>query len=519
MSHDREQHLGELLDHALGEEMGLYFQPAWHPKFKARKRRSRTWRIALTSAAVVAAGVFTLPWTLPLPQGQRAVSNTDLAAIHLPKQLTREVGQVSHGHFGVASMTPVYGTYPVANPTGHNLSVVGNFQIGRVVGNSLSLLLNNHMQIEGGMLFSQGTPVYSFTGSDVQGGSAIPAAGSATPVSGTWYGLEGSSVNTVSAAGAHVYVTHGNTWADLLHKYWMNSPAAPSAQTVDSIAGLPASPDHALLLEENPSGMSRGFITTDAGHSWTEWPLGSQSVSDLIAIGSRYWAILNGTLAWSSNGSAWHNVLNLNIKRWQVETYAIDPANPSVLSVALIPISGDGIGPVLETQNGGQSWSEIPNFPAIGAAPSTMVMTTNGDIAALINANGPVIVRYSAKTQQWSSFPVPAQNDNLGLGQLSASPNGNLLYAAPGGLIYQWVRQSQVWLVIAPPPGGDKGGLAATPLQSVGNQQIMSGYPSGLWIFYESPVDLKTAVMQAQAAQTPATSSSSSVTAGPGPTH
>lgn len=492
MSNEPEKRIGELLDQALGEELGLYFQPAWHPQHREGRRRSRAWRMALLSTAAAAAVVFALPFTVHLPVQRGAVGNTSLSAVHLPTALSSSIAAVSQGHFQVESMVPVYGTYPMARPTGHDLTLSGSFQVGSVSGDSLSLLVNNHMQLQGGMLFSHGTPVYNFSTSAIGSGDAIAVTSKAKPAKGTWWSDNGTNVGitSFSAAGAHVYVTHGNLWADQIgstQDFWRPSPTNPKAIVQDSIAGLPAHPDSALLLEEKPSGLSRGFITRDGGVTWHAWTLGTQSISDLISINNRYWAILNGTLAWSLDGNHWNNVLPLDTHRWQVETYAINPANPSIFTVSLIPISGDGVGPVLETRNGGRTWAEVPNFPATGAAPTTMAMTTDGGISALVNSNGPVVVRYSPKSQQWSVFPVPAQRDNLGLGQLAASGNGNLLYGAPGGDIYQWIKQSQKWLLIQAPHNVDPSGVAPSPLQSIGNNQVLAGYPSSWQIFWEPP--------------------------------
>ncbi len=492
VSYEPEQRVGELLDQALGEELGLYFQPAWHPQHQTGRKRSRAWRTGLLSAAAAAAVLIALPFTIHLPVQRGSVGNSSLSAVHLPTALSSSIADVSQSHFQVESMVPVYGTYPMARPTGHDLTISGSFHIGSISGDSLSLLVNNRMQLQGGMLFKNGTPVYNFSGSTIQSGAVIAASSKAQPAKGTWWSNNGTNVaiTSFSAPGQHVYVTHGNLWADQIggtQNYWRQSPGDPNATVQDSIAGLPSHPSNALLLEENPSGLSRGFITRNGGTTWHGWSLGTQSISDLIAIGNRYWAILNGTLAWSLDGNQWNNVLPLNTHRWQVETYAIDPANPNTFTVSLIPISGDGVGPVLQTHNGGRTWSEVPNFPATGAAPTTMVMTAEGGISALVNSNGPVVVQYSPKTQQWSVFPVPAQKDNLGLGQLAASANGNLLYGAPGGDIYQWIKQSQKWLLITAPQKVDPSGVAPSPLQAIGNNQVLAGYPTSWQIFWEPP--------------------------------
>lgn len=494
MSFEREKQVGQLLDQALGEHLDLYFQPAWHPQHHLSRRRAR-WKAVGLSTAAVAAVFLALPFFVQPSSGQRQVSNSTLSAIHLPKSLYRQVSRVSHGSFSVASMVPVYGTYPMASPTGHNLRVDGSFQIQGQTGSTLSIRLNNRMQVKGGMLFQNGVPVYLFSGSSFGAGSVIkaPTAHSVKPVGHAkpqWYPGGNVGIGSFSAAGSHVYVSHGNLWSDVSpgsSGVWMQSPTSPGATTQDSIAGLPVSPNDALLMEQSPSGLSQGFITKNGGSTWQSWGRGSQSVSTLIAIDNRYWAVINGTLAWSSNGSQWHNILTLNPRRWQVETYAIDPANPKVAAVSLIPISGDGIGPVLETHNGGANWSKVPNFPAMGEAPSTMVMSTQGNIAALINANGPVLVRYTAMSQQWSVLPVPvARAGTGGLGQMAASGNGNLIYGAPSGKIYQWIRSSRQWLVINPPPGLDGANVSASPLQAIGTNQILAGYPNG-WAYFWEP--------------------------------
>jgi hypothetical protein len=493
MNYDQESRVGELLDKALANDVGLYFQPAWHPKYAVQKRHWRR-RIAMMGSAAALLAVLALPLTVKLPQGHGVVDNPNLAAIRLPKALAQAIRRMSHGPFAVASMVPVYGTYPLATPTGHNLSITGTFHIGVLAGNSLSLLVNNHMGLEAGVLFNNGNPVYEFSGPQMDNGSPILTPPKAVPAQGVWGWGGDVSINTFSAAGSHVYVTHGNLWSDMVGDQpspWMPSPGTPGADTVDSIAGLPSQPNRALLVEENPLGLSRGFITTNGGATWTRWGSGTAAITNLIAIGNRFWAILNGTLVWSHNGRTWHNILSLNTNQWQVETYAVNPADPNMVAVSLIPISGDGIGPVLETTNDGRTWSEIPHFPMIGAAPTTMIMTPNGTIAALISGNGPVIVRYNPPSQQWSIFPVPVgSNDTTGVGQLAASTSGNLLYAAPGGLIYQWIGSLKEWLVIQPPPHFRASGMAAYPFEAIGDNQILAGYPSGWAIFLEPPSEV-----------------------------
>ncbi|MCY0879877.1 MAG: hypothetical protein OWU84_13180 [Firmicutes bacterium] len=493
MNYDQESRVGELLDRALADELGLYFQPAWHPKYAVRHRH-RWRRAAIAGATAAVLALMAVPLTVKVPQGHGAVSNPNLAAIRLPRPLSRSLQSVSRGPATVASMVPIYGTYPLATPTGHNLSVTGRFRIGSVVGNAFSLVVNNHMALRGGVLFNSGVPVYEFAGANMRHGTAIRSPKKATPAAGVWGWGGNVSINTFSAAGSHVYVTHGNLWSDMVSDQpspWMPSPGSTAANTVASIAGLPSQPNEALLLEESPSGLSRGFITLNGGATWSRWPLGTVSMTNLIAIGHRFWAILNGSLVWSRNGFQWHNILPLNTNEWQVETYAVNPANPHMVAVSLIPISGDGIGPVLETRDDGRTWSEVPHFPALGAAPTTMVMTPHGSIAALINASGPVLVQYTPDSQEWSILPVPIDKAaSSGVGQLAATANGNYLYGAPGGLIYQWIHTSGQWLVIDPPTHYRVPGLAAFPLEAIGDNQVLAGYPSGWAIFLEPPSEV-----------------------------
>ena len=496
MSFDWEGKVGEKLDQALKENLNLYFQPAWHPRLRRARQRARSWRIGLGTTAA-AAIILSLPFFVQPSQGQRQASVGSLAPVKLPKPLQGAIHAVSSGPYNVVSKVPVYETYPLSNPTGYNLRVAGQFTIAKHTGNSLSLLLNTHMQIQSGVVFKSTTPVYSFSGASGKNGTPIisPAASNAGISKTNWYTGGYGDIDTFSAAGSHVYVTRGNLWADITpggNPMWMQSPALPPADTVDSIAGLPSSPTTALLLEEAPSGLSRGFITTSGGTRWQSWGLGQQSIAMLIAIGNRFWAIHNGTLGWSADGQTWHSILPLNAQRWQVETYAIDPANQNVAVVALIPIGGDGIGPVLQTASGGETWTQVPNFPPIGEAPTTMVMSSNGNISALINADGPVVVRYIASKKQWSILPVPSEGSGTqGLGQLAARASGNLIYGAPNGVIYQWTSRTGKWLTIQPPTGLDNAGVAAFPLQAVGNNQILAGYPSG-WGFVYWPAPTRS---------------------------
>lgn len=505
MSNDIDERIGQAVDHALRDGLKLEFNHNWDLKKSLNRRRRRRQLGGFTGIAAAVAGIIIMVGSNHVQSSKRSLTDQNLAAPHLPPAVQRVLSELSARNYSVQGMSPVYASYPIAVPTGHILSLSGHFQIHGISATSLALEVNQEQQVDQGMLFNQGVPVYSFgtkqrqpishgTGISspvlfsTKQGQPIPSAKHVKSAQGRWYPGDGQSLTAFSAAGNHVYVTHGNVWADLKAgkavTYWAKSPGHSTPGQSDFIAGLPAYPNHALLLEENASGRSMGYTTANGGRSWTPWPLGMQTTSNLIAIGTQYWVIYNGTLATSSSGQNWHIVLPLNTNRWQVESYAVNPTNSRMITVALIPISGDGIGPVLRTTDGGLTWHQIPHFPAIGAAPSSMTMTPNGNIAALVNLDRPVLIRYSARNDRWAILPIPVRRDQYGVGQLSASPSGNLIYGAPGGMLYEWVQGSGQWLKIDPPQGSNPSTAPASPLQAIGDHQILASYNSGWWIYY-----------------------------------
>ncbi len=474
MSDDVDQRIGEGIDRVLGDHMGLHWDRDWHPGRVVRHRRRQRWGIAAAGLAA-ALGVLAAPVTAPVHHAHDALLPSSLAAPRIPAGVRRVLAALGDAHPLVDGMAPVYASYPVAVPTGRNYAFSGPFRWHGLSANSVSIQVNNRQTVLGGLLFAQGQPVYSFSGASPTGGTPIAPPALGTSVYGQWIQGGQTPISGFSAAGSHVYLTRGNTWADIVggaKTYWAVSPGQPAATVTDQIAGLPAQPNQAVLMEEGASGLSRGFVTQNGGRTWSPWAMGANTVSDLIAIHSRYWAIVNGTLAESSSGSRFVPVLSLNTNRWQGDTFAVNPANPQMAAVALIPISGDGIGPVLETFTGGKTWQVLPHFPPFGAAPSSMAMTASGDIAALVNLSSPVLVTYRPSAQQWQVLPVPVARSVLGVGQLAEDPQANLLYGAPGGTIYRWVAAQQQWQVIKPPSGAQLSTAPATPLQAIGTQQI-----------------------------------------------
>lgn len=483
--HLREDKIGERLDHALGEGLGLYFNTDWHPK-KAARRQKYIRHTLIGAVAASVAGFLILPQSHPIGRSHASSGQTTLAAPALSTSVKQVLRQFSDEQVQVIDMSLVYNKFPMAVPTGHALTLSGKFTLGQITGTSLVLKLDNSRRVLGGTLFSQGTPVYDFVGRDATNGQVISPHPQSTPLKGQWVSGLPTPITSFANAGSYIYVTHNNTWS-VLHgqkkAYWTASPGTTSPNVIDTISALPSNPKDVLLVEENAAGQSQGYVSTNRGESWTPWTIGQATFTNVVAMNHHYWAIINGTIQESNTGSTWTSLLPLNTARWQVEDFAINPTNPEQITVALVPTAGSGIGPVLQTQNGGQSWHQLAHFPALGAAPSSMVMSPAGGISALVNLSNPVLVRYSPTAHRWTAIAVPSNGQQVGVGQLAASPNGNLLYGAPTGQIYRWVKSDAHWQVIAPPSASGRSSSAPYPLEAIGNHQVLAGYNNGWSIF------------------------------------
>lgn len=497
MTEDFDTRIGQALDRALDQQLGLKFDTTFRPGVTVA-RRKRRWQWSMGSVAA-AAGVFVVavPVLNSIHPGNVSSANKTLAAYSVSKSVKATLARLGATKgWSVNGMSPIYATYPMAVPTGRSMSLSGHFKIGQVVGNSLALQLTNRQQVVGGTLFSGGIPVYTFTGDVPATGQSIHSQAQVKAMHGSWINGTPTPIDSFAAAGPNIYMTHGNTWTVMTGQstsYWAKAPGTSSVATTDTISALPSNPNQALLFEENPSGQSMGYVTTDRGHQWTPWSLGYKTVSNVVGMNHEYWAIINGNLMTSQNGSQWTSLMTLNPNRWQVEDYAIDPANPHTIAAALVPVSGNGIGPVLETTNNGATWAQVPHFPALGAAPASMVMSPTGAISALVNLTDPVLVRYSDSQQKWMILPVPGQNNNIGIGQLAATVKGDLLYGAPGGYLYQWTKATKTWGVITPPKGTNTNTAPATPLETIGESQVLAGYNTGWYIFVKSPAPTSSA--------------------------
>lgn len=483
MNREWDVEVGNSVDRALSETMDLYFDREWHPETTVKKqRKSRSkWAWAAVSAAAVSA--FALVPAAP-GIGRTTSPSHALSAPSLSKSVKAALAQFHATGVAVDNMTPVYATYPMAVPTGHVISLSGSFSIDGQQGTSLALEVSNQRNLLQGMLFNQGHPVYQFQGSHVTRGQKIPITSPTTSI--TTSAIQGGnrSLSSFVAAGSYVYMTHGNKWL-VSHSdhtaFWLKSPGRPT-NSLDTIAALPRSPQHALLLEQSPSGKSQGFVTTNHGLHWQAWGLGSQWITNLVAMNHRYWSVLNGTLQASTNGTQWQQLLHINTKRWQVEDFAVNPLNSQEIVTALTPVNGNGQGPLLETVNGGKSWKELPHLPALGSAPSNLIMEPNGNIAALINLSRPILVRFSSHRNAWAVTPIPHTHENVsGLGQLAADPQGDLVYASPSGTVFRWRHANSQWQKLQIPHHIQTG--APSLLLAIRNHQIMAGYGKGWYVF------------------------------------
>ncbi|MCL4496049.1 MAG: hypothetical protein M1294_14695 [Firmicutes bacterium] len=496
--------IGEQLDHALGQGLGLYFDSTnWHPK-KVVRRQNYVRRAAIGAVAASVAGFLILPNIHPISHTQLSSGARTLAAPALSASIKQVLQQFSDERVQVINMSPVYNQYPMAIPTGHALTLSGKFALGQITGTSLVLKLDNRRRVLGGTLFAQGTPVYDFVGKNATNGQVISPHPTSVALKGTWHPGLPTPITSFADAGSYIYLTHNNTWT-VLHgqkkAYWAASPGPASAthRVIDTISALPSNPQDVLLVEENASGESTGYVSTNRGRSWKPWGMGAVAFNNVVAMNHQYWAIINGTLQESSNGVNWHSLLSIHTQRWQVEDFAVNPTNPRQITVALVPISGNGIGPILETVNGGQSWQQLPHFPALGAAPSSMVMSPSGGISALVNLSNPVLVRYSPTARRWTAIAAPSNGQQVGVGQLASSPNGDLLYGSPTGTIYRWVKADSSWQAINTPANMGAGTSAPYPLQAIGNHQILAGYSNGWSIFVIPPNQGSKSPSQAQA--------------------
>lgn len=489
-----EGRVGPALDRAF-DRMGVTWDPEWRPTMAKPNR----WRVvafaavAGLAAAVTALFVSTGPPRLERHQVAVEVPLTTSAA--LPEAVARLV----HGWHGRGvepdGLVPAYGAYPLLRPTGDQMTLTGTFRVDGVVGTRVALLLSRgEDRVLMGVLFKHGSPVLTYQAGGPGGAarlSVVTPAPSPTALSGQWDKAGSAQLASFTASGPLVYATHGADFTVLTGlgmAYWNPPPGASGSPfRTAAIAGLPADPSRAVLLETEASGLTEGYVTGDQGRRWVRWALGPARASNLVSMRHRFWAIINGNLEESQQGTAWRSILTVNEQRWQVADFAVNPQNPEMVVASLVPIAGNGIGPVLETRDNGRRWSVVPDYPTLGLAPTNLSVLPNGNVIGLVALPRPVLVEYHHRRGLWQIIRVPREASGRGTGDLTAAPDGNLVYGAPDGAIYRWDHRQAAWQAVSPPPGVRAGSGAPNPLEAIGDQQFMASYPTGWYYFVVAP--------------------------------
>ncbi|MBX5466751.1 MAG: hypothetical protein K6U14_04540 [Firmicutes bacterium] len=483
--------LGTALDRHF-DRMGLFWDRTWHPRRRARG--SRGW-MQWTLGAAAAAGMGWLAWAV-VPHASHATSRTLSAAAKspaesLPQSVRHLLVDVRAQNVEVRASWPVFASYPVAAPTGRNWLLAGRFFADGIPGDHLSVLVDDRSDVQSAVLLRQGQPVAQVllppaAWVAAPASSRAPAAPAveplatavaAHPLSGVWVTGGVGRIESFTAAGPAVYLTRPGAWTSLSSgraAFW--DPLPDGKTGAAAIAALPAKPATALLTVETGAGTA-GFYTQDGGRHWHRWSLAATSVTQVVAMGSRFWAVVDGSLATSSDGDHWQVVLPLADSAWAVRDYAINPEDPAQVAVSLTAVNGQGLGPLLLSDNGGQTWQVLPNYPALGKTPADMVMLPGGRIAALVNLKVPVVAEYDPQAQSWRVIPLP--RGTAPGGRLAATPAGDLFYAPPAGPLWYYQAGAATWWPIPVPAAWGPPHL----LVAVGDRQVMTAFATRWCIF------------------------------------
>lgn len=489
-----EHQIGQSLDRTF-DRLGLFWDPSFQPRAAMARRQ---WKRRLAAmGALAAAGSFAVAASFFL-HPRRAPSQALRAAALVSPRLPQSVVQLLHStqaqDVAVQGSEAVFASYPI-NPSGRSWLLAGRFQANGIAGDHLSVEVDNSNRLQSAVLLRQGQPVATmipplalaaYTNSrplplslDVH--PTIPAVTATAPLPGTWVSGGPGRIESFAAAGPLVYLTRKGAWTALQpgrQSYWDPLPGHLSGDAV--IAALPAAPTTALLVVQTGQG-PRGFVTTDGGHHWQAWDFSPTSVQQIVAMGNQFWAVIDGSLSVSTNGQDWRTILPLAGTGWEVRDFAVDPEDPAISVVSLDSAASGALGPLLESSDGGLSWREIPNYPALGKTPADMVMLPGGKVAALVNLTVPVVALYSPEVSQWQVLPLP--QGTLAGGQLGATPDGHLVYAPPQGpLLYASLTPAEWWVL--PDPTAQPGPVHL--VAAIGNQQVMAAFPHQWRIFVYS---------------------------------
>ena len=465
----RERDPGEVLDRLL-DEHELHFDSRFDPRaWRRRRRRGPGYALgaAAAAAALLAAAAYGHVSRLPLalaPASRTASVQPDpWARLGLVAQSSLPVWAVPHSRPWQETLY-----------TGH--ATVKGFPADVVV----AVRSGPESQLAVG--FENNQPVWYANGTDPVPVAQDPVTGSAA---GYWVSGGLTPLSSFSAAGQDVYITHGAEWALLtgaMDVHWAMDPGAAALQS--QVAALPAEPARALLLTESPTGTEQLYLRTSRSGVWQPDSMPAAPITQLVALGHQFWALADGTLYLSSDGVHWQARYQAP-QGFSVATFAVGQHGSRILAaVSLAPTGQAGMGPVLLSRNDGRGWHNIGLPWPNGTAPTQMVVTPQGRVAALLLGPPAVLEEWKGTGAGWSLIPLPQPNTS-GVGQLTAFANGDLLYADNQGALFRWQGATQTWLTLPAPPG--RTNSTPTLLMAIGTHQVLVSYPDGWWVLVLKP--------------------------------
>jgi hypothetical protein len=458
---------GELLDHVLGEH-GLHF-PRGFDAFTYRSRRRRSARygfgVGMAAAALLVAAAYGRPNAVPVRLAPTAAPSS---GPHNPWVRAGLVAEASLPAWARLDTRPLQET----SYRGHVL--INGLQASLVVA------LDGQRGTSEALAFDGNEPLWYVQGSDPQPVAAAPVMGRAN---GYWVAGGSTSLTSFSAAGQDIYITHGEEWALLNGQMDVHWGLDPSPTAVEGqVAALPADPARALLLTESVTGTEQLYLRTGMAAPWRAEPLPASPITQLVALKHQFWALANGGLWVSSDGQHW--TLRYRPPRgFTVATFAAGQNGGQViLAASLVPAGQAGVAPTLLSTNDGRSWRNIGLPWPNGTAPTQMVVTPSGFVAALLPGPPALLEEWQGSGPGWRVIPLPDTTDEAGT--LTAFANGDLLYAGPHGALYRWGGATGSWIRL---PSGPAGQRAPNLLMAIGNTQAVVSYPNGWWVLVLGP--------------------------------
>jgi hypothetical protein len=459
--------LGHLVDRALGD-LGVGLPSSFDPRAQAAPSRggSRWYALRAATAAGVllvagaaSQGLWNGSVVAPTPTSQHNLLLPTVRSARAQETipLWRTAGSGGHPWQEVVNTHPLgslSGSEVVsAGPTGERALSVG---------------------------YRDGRPLWVQTGARSQHWLAADAAGRLT---GQWHLGDPGALTSLAAAGNYVYVTSGGRWAVMnapVSSLWRSEPD-PLA-TSSWIQALPGNPATAVLYTIDAGSEQGMFWRNSLTGPWRPEPVPGTPITELVAAGSRFWALAGGRLVVSSNGHRW-TVLYTPPPGFAVTTFAVDPVGSGEVTLALESDDKLGVGPILLSRNDGATWHTLPPAWPTSSGAASLVLDPRGDVSALFGGNGgPVVIqRWNAVTKKWAVLPLPQQADVAAAGQFAALNQGDLVYADARGTVFVWTLPRGVWHALPNDPGHAPGPVSL--LMGIGPRQVLAAYRNQWSIF------------------------------------